>query len=193
MAAVEKPVGTRAQPAEVIFLHYTSSTSAMGQHQAERDPGLRLDRDPVQKTLDWLAIIMSPAAFVLALVAFVGHHFFYSWLDGTAVQNDSIWQEWALRVGNLLSIVFQTSAGVIVGSAATQTTWAIARRKYLRISAIDGMFGLAGDPLSLFNRDLLLHGWPVVVLAVLFWSVGTLESRRSACLVNGRDFLGPYP
>jgi len=106
---------------------------------------------------------------LLAVLAAIGHHLFYVYLDGKQVSQVKIPQAWVIRVGTAFAYLFKASLVAAVGIAFCQRFWYSARRSSLQIRSLDAMFGVLINPLKFFNADLLLRTKVLFIMAVIAW------------------------
>ena len=102
------------------------------------------------------------------LLAAIGHHRFYSYLNNRPIEG-SVPQTWAIRVGNAFAYLFKTTLVAAVAIAYAQGFWFFVRRQSLEIGSVDKYFGVLSNPLSFFNRDLLLRTSLLFGLAMASW------------------------
>jgi hypothetical protein len=100
----------------------------------------------------------------------VGHHFYYHSLDNTLV-NSVDQQTWAIRIGTGFAFLNKTFLTSAVGIAAAQQIWATLRRKFVKLSAIDGMFDILTNPVSFLILDLWIYAKTLTLLAIISWCV----------------------
>ncbi|TDZ16620.1 hypothetical protein Cob_v010458 [Colletotrichum orbiculare MAFF 240422] len=104
--------------------------------------------------------------FLFAGIAFaLGHHFFYSSLDGAEVTN----QLRMLRYGAALSFLSKASLGSAVILAFRQRVWMTVRRKVLTLAAVDSLFAAAEDMSAIFNFEVFKQARVAMVLALYVW------------------------
>ncbi|KAH8704498.1 hypothetical protein GQ44DRAFT_764111 [Phaeosphaeriaceae sp. PMI808] len=104
---------------------------------------------------------------VLGVGVGVGHHFYYSYLDGRAAQN----QSWIIRSGTAIAFLAKLLFSISVGVAFPQRVWQTLRSKPLTIGAVDALFALRGEASSFFNREMIAHAKIASIIAISFWSL----------------------
>ncbi|KAJ4308715.1 hypothetical protein N0V84_011943 [Fusarium piperis] len=126
-----------------------------------------------QKRAIWLRFPSSPWIatysmyfFLVAGVCFaIGHHFFYSSLDGEIVGD----QLRMLRWGTALAFASKASLTAAVLSAFDQQVWATVRSRFLTVVALDSMFAATENPLDLLNFELLTKAKMAIAMALFGW------------------------
>ncbi|RSL61910.1 hypothetical protein CEP54_005982 [Fusarium duplospermum] len=126
-----------------------------------------------QKRAVWLRFPSSPWLstysmyfFLVVGVCFaIGHHFFYSSLDGEIVDD----QLRMLRWGTALAFACKASLTAAVLSAFDQQVWATVRSRFLSIVALDSMFAATENPLDMLNLELLTKAKMAVAMALFGW------------------------
>ncbi|RSL50831.1 hypothetical protein CEP53_008656 [Fusarium sp. AF-6] len=126
-----------------------------------------------QKRAVWLRFPSSPWLstysmyfFLVVGVCFaIGHHFFYSSLDGEVVDD----QLRMLRWGTALAFACKASLTAAVLSAFDQQVWATVRSSFLSVVALDSMFAATENPLDMLNLELLTKAKMAVAMALFGW------------------------
>ncbi|WAO86361.1 Hypothetical protein NCS54_00363300 [Fusarium falciforme] len=126
-----------------------------------------------QKRAVWLRFPSSPWVatysmyfFLVVGVCFaIGHHFFYSSLDGEIVDD----QLRMLRWGTALAFACKASLTAAVLSAFDQKVWATVRTRFLTVVALDSMFAATENPLDMLNLELLTKAKMAVAMALFGW------------------------
>ncbi|KAJ4253530.1 hypothetical protein NW757_005482 [Fusarium falciforme] len=126
-----------------------------------------------QKRAVWLRFPSSPWVatysmyfFLVVGVCFaIGHHFFYSSLDGEIVDD----QLRMLRWGTALAFACKASLTAAVLSAFDQQVWATVRTRFLTVVALDSMFAATENPLDMLNLELLTKAKMAVAMALFGW------------------------
>jgi hypothetical protein len=103
----------------------------------------------------------------------LGHHFYFSYLDGSAAGLPSR-QQWALRLGAGFSFLVVALLRTACEAAYQQYIWTIVRRKPLSINVLNKLFSLTTSPTGFFSLGLFRHAIVAVVLAAITWSVLSL-------------------
>jgi len=105
------------------------------------------------------------ALFWLGFAFAVGHHAFYTYLDGKAADD----QIRMMRFGGLLSYAAKASLVGAVIFAYRQQIWVTVIRNVLRLKTIDSLFAAVNEPLSMFNWEFIKKARVAMCLAVLVW------------------------
>lgn len=63
-----------------------------------------------------------------------------------------------------------------LGLSFTQYLWYILRRQPLATSTIEHIFTLRSNPLSLFDQTVFRSARPLVMIAIIYWSVSIAMS-----------------
>ncbi|SPQ23841.1 645e2849-f50d-4257-9e17-de5943f27033 [Thermothielavioides terrestris] len=116
----------------------------------------------------WMMLSGGWPMYVTFLLGFgfaVGHHGFYSRLDGKPADD----QIRMMRFGNLLSYAAKASFVATVMFSYRQQVWVTAIRNVLRLRTIDGLFAALEEPVALFNWEFLKKAPVNFSLAVLAW------------------------
>ena len=106
---------------------------------------------------------------LLGVLAAIGHHLFYSYLNNQVVDQAAIPQNWGIRIGTAFSYLVKT---VLVGAVAVvyaQAFWFIVRRQAFEIGSLDDFFSLLNNPLLFFNRRLYGEAIILLGLALVSW------------------------
>ncbi|KAJ4300558.1 hypothetical protein N0V88_003237 [Collariella sp. IMI 366227] len=103
--------------------------------------------------------------FLLGFACALGHHIFYSQLDGRPADN----QIKMMRFGGLLSYAAKAALLAAVLFAYRQQAWVTVRHDILRLETIDGVFAAVNEPLVLWNWELFKKARVSVSLAILAW------------------------
>jgi hypothetical protein len=118
----------------------------------------------------WQCPTLMVVSVVCGAMISVGHHFYYHSLDNTLV-NSVDQQTWAIRIGTGFAFLNKTFLTSAVGIAAAQQIWATLRRKFVKLSAIDGMFDILTNPVSFLILDLWIYAKTLTLLAIISWCV----------------------
>ena len=108
---------------------------------------------------------------VVGIVTAVGHHVFYTRLDGRPADA----QLEMMRYGNLLAYVVKASLAAAIVFSYQQQLWATVRRKSLQLETIDSLFAANTDVRAMMNLEFLTKGKVAFVLALLAWFVHPLS------------------
>jgi hypothetical protein len=123
----------------------------------------------VQWGVNWHQQPMFMVLFALAgLVFTIGHHFYYSALNGTRAGSDRR-QQWAHAFGNALAVLVVTTFAAANRIVYNQYTWTLVRRKAFSLRSLDALFALTSDPLGFTDLNIFRHAPLAVLLAALCW------------------------
>ncbi|KAL2129184.1 hypothetical protein VTI74DRAFT_8112 [Chaetomium olivicolor] len=130
--------------------------------------------------------------FLLGFGFAVGHHVFYSHLDGKPADD----QIRMMRFGGLLSYAAKATLLAAVIFAYRQQTWVTVRSNILQLRTIDGVFAAVNEPLVLWNWELFKKARISVSLAILAWLfpltvILTPATLTVASLTEVKDDLCP--
>lgn len=104
--------------------------------------------------------------FVFGILLAVGHHIYYSALEGQPALN----QTEMLRYGTFLAYAAKAGFSAAVISAYKQRVWVTVRNRFLSIGALDAMFAAAEDVVSLLNPGFLTGAKGAYALALFAWT-----------------------
>ncbi|KAF9878748.1 hypothetical protein CkaCkLH20_03648 [Colletotrichum karsti] len=102
---------------------------------------------------------------VLGIGFAIGHHGFYSTLDGQPADD----QVRMLRYGTILAFAAKASLGAAVISAFQQRIWATVRSKILSVAALDSMFAATENLIAFLNWEFLKGAKATAALALFVW------------------------
>jgi len=105
---------------------------------------------------------------LLGAAVALGHHFFFSWLDGRVVQSKDE-QEWYARIGTglaFLTTILLTAASTV---AYVQLLWRTLRSRAISIEGVDALFGVTTNAWNLTSLELWRHGPLPAVVAAILW------------------------
>ncbi len=103
--------------------------------------------------------------FVLGFVFAVGHHIFYSYLDGKPADD----QIRMMRFGGVLSYAAKASLVAAVIFAFRQQIWVTVIGNVLQLRTIDSLFAAVDEPVAMLNWEFLKKGKIAMCLAALAW------------------------
>lgn len=146
------------------------STSSQASHLLYNEAGIH-----------WRVPSFMIATCVTGIAVAVGHHLYYSSLDGRIVVDltsvDSKWsldavrnsQEWKIRFGTIFAFSVQTLLSSAVSTAYEQEVWALVRRATVSIKGLDALFSATFSFWSLCNFELWLKAQLGALIALLRW------------------------
>lgn len=85
-------------------------------------------------------------------------------------------QTYEKTISVILSNTFTLMIQFCLGLSFTQYLWYILRRQPLATSTIEHIFTLRSNPLSLFDQTVFRRARPLVMIAVIYWSVSIAMS-----------------
>jgi hypothetical protein len=110
-------------------------------------------------------------AFVAGLAFALGHHAFYSSLDGQPVDGHLFSQQINLAVGQAFAFLVRASLVISVGASYWQVFWGTVLHGSLVISQVDAIAGMLGSILDLLNLKASTTRPMLLALALLSWMV----------------------
>ena len=106
---------------------------------------------------------------VIGVLAAVGQHLFYNYLDGRDVRNVPISQAWVIRVGVAFSFLSKSFLIAAIYVSFPYGFWLAMRRKVMRIHGIDAAFSILHNPFKFFGSELLVKIPSLFIFAILTW------------------------
>ncbi|KAK4443448.1 hypothetical protein QBC34DRAFT_443396 [Podospora aff. communis PSN243] len=152
------------------------------------------DQKPKRDTRWWIQFrtTLLFACFVVALGGAIGHHFWYSHLDGLRVED----QAWVVRGGTAISFAIKILFSASIGVGFAQHVWYNLRSKSYSLGAVDSLFTLRDNPFGFFSGEVLSNAKLATLIALLSWSLALVPilvpasiSVRSAEQVQVTDRL----
>lgn len=135
------------------------------------------------RAIDYVAPTCMLASLLVAVAAAIGHHFFYSSLDGTiapdtahAVFGASVSkQQFNIAVGTALAFCFKAALVLSVSIAFIQAFWQTVkttrRSRVVQLGQLDSAYSALHNLLAIFN-PLTWWRYPLPLLvALVAWSV----------------------
>ncbi|PMD39349.1 hypothetical protein L207DRAFT_491356 [Hyaloscypha variabilis F] len=101
----------------------------------------------------------------------LSHHFYYVSMNGQTA-GDAAKQAWPIRFGTAFAFLVVACLHAATASAFVQYTWTIVRQEALKISSLDKLFGLTGNPAGLLSRELFDRARVALLFGVVFWCLG---------------------
>lgn len=123
-------------------------------------------RDGSRHDIDWRGPSVMIFCFSLAILFAIGHHLLNICLDGKAVAEISLDQQWISRAVNAMAYMVKMLLVVATGIAYFQFVWQHARRRPLKIADFDSMFGSLDNIFELRHARFWLRR-PILMLTVL--------------------------
>ncbi|KAK0623791.1 hypothetical protein B0T14DRAFT_495208 [Immersiella caudata] len=112
-------------------------------------------------------VIILSVCFAVALGGAIGHHFWYSHLDGRRAEN----QAWVVRGGTAIAFAIKISFSTSIGVGFAQHAWYNLRSKSYSLGAVDSLFTLRDNPFGFFNGELLSNAKLASLIAALSWGL----------------------
>lgn len=139
------------------------------QHEPSDNP--RRHNGPLtQRYIHWLSPTVMIASLIAGVCFAIGHHCYYTWLNGRVVGNVGK-QQWALRFGNAFATVVALCLKTAVGIAYIQHLWRTLRYRFVSLKTINDAFGIGGNILSFLNWELWRKVQTGAVLALVLWCI----------------------
>jgi len=117
----------------------------------------------------WKSYTIMLLLLLLGLLAALGQHGFYTYLNGREVDQTTISQTWVIRVGTAFAFLCKTALVAAIGISFSHGFWYSVRRKSIPISAIDAIYGVLQNPLQFFAKDFLVTTKVLGLLAAVCW------------------------
>lgn len=103
--------------------------------------------------------------FLFGLACAIGHHVFYSVLDGQPANA----QIQMLRYGTFLAFAAKAGLSASVIAAFRQRVWTTVRTRMMSVAAIDAMFASAEDFFALVNWEFVSGAKIAAALVLFVW------------------------
>lgn len=148
---------------------YTINRMLYNSKSRDADTQALVDRrsgELAQWHIYWTTPALIVLLFLLGFAAAVGHHMFYSHLNGEPATA----QLKMVRYGTALAFfVKSTLAGAVI-MCNRQRIWYTFRRKAMTINGIDGLFSATEDPTQFFlNWEMTRNGKLATLMAACTW------------------------
>jgi hypothetical protein len=164
----------------------------------ETDPDLRRNDSSVESLVPQAPFVprsigLKPFVSMILLLSAAalasgGQHLFYSYVDGKNVETFRLPQAWVIRVGTGFAFLFHTFLVPAVATAYAQRFWYSARQRALSVRTIDGLFALAGNPLELFNLEVLSYTKMLSVFALVGYFIPLASILSPGALTGTSPF-----
>lgn len=139
------------------------------------------------RRMKWYLQMTIVGSLLAGLLLSIGHHLFYSFLDGYTVHGQpKVVRLWATSIGTGFAFLVRSCLGISIGATFWQIFWTTLHRKSLSINTIDGLASSWGNILSLLDfqvvqaspllSSLALTALVAVPFALVF-PPGTLQTR----------------
>ncbi|KAH7076758.1 hypothetical protein BKA63DRAFT_565135 [Paraphoma chrysanthemicola] len=157
------------------YVSYTTVPESMVAESttADRHPSSS-DGRPVQWHVSPRALLSMLGLLVSGIIISIGHHLFYSHLNGRAVReidggSPYVTQTWIIRYGTAFSFLAKALLASAVVVAYKQNIWINLRSKSNTVSTIDAMFAATYDVLAVASPSLLLRAKVPALMAIITW------------------------
>lgn len=114
----------------------------------------------------WHSSFSMYICFIFGLLCAVGHHIFYTSLDGEPAES----QTEMLRYGTFLAYAAKAGFSAAAISAFKQRIWVTVRSRFMSISALDSMFAAAEDMTALLNWEFIRDAKAAFALVFFAWT-----------------------
>jgi hypothetical protein len=156
-----------------------------------------------ERPVEWRISVWSPASmlalFISGLLVSIGHHLFYSRLNGTLVNGPDdgsqyLTQIWIIRYGTAFAFLAKALLASAVVVAYKQHIWISMRTKANTISTIDAMFGATHDLLVFLRPSFVLRARIPALMALVAWYLAhcTLTLFKSDIYVTIGFYHSPH-
>ncbi|KAF2645611.1 hypothetical protein P280DRAFT_495422 [Massarina eburnea CBS 473.64] len=154
------------QPSNSLY-----TVNSLSQYKTQDEAAQRLvDRragELAQWHIHWITPAMALALFVAGAIGSIGHHVFYTHLDGKPADE----QLRMVRYGTALAFFVKST---LVGSVVTcyrQRIWRTFRKTAMTMSAIDSLFTATEAPAAFFNWEMIMAGKLATFMALCSWLI----------------------
>jgi hypothetical protein len=114
----------------------------------------------------WTTPVIMASLFVAGVMGAVGHHIFYTHLDGQPATE----QLMMVRYGTALAFFTKSMLVSCVIVCYRQRIWHTLRNKAMTINGIDGLFSATEDPTMFFlNWEMVRNGKLATLMAICSW------------------------
>lgn len=147
--------------------------------QHEQDTGSR-----TRAKIHWLTPAAMLLSYIVGICLAVGHHLYYTMLDGDVVGSTDR-QQWSLRYvlqhasmftaltlhrfGNAFAISISLSLKIAVGIAYTQLLWMCLQKRPMSLGSINDCFDISGNLSAFFNFELFKKLQLGLLIALVLW------------------------
>lgn len=104
------------------------------------------------------------------LVLILGHHLFYASLNGTLVDNTSLFnQQFNIGIGTAFAFLIKSCLVLAVGTSFTQLLWQDLLKKQIPVSRIDTITQILSSFFDLLNVKSLRRHKTIALIALISW------------------------
>jgi hypothetical protein len=129
------------------------------------------------RRIDWRAPSLMTASLVAGVVLAIGHHVFYSKLDGSSAPASDYdlggWtipkQQANIAGGTAFAFLVKASLVVAVGTAYIQAFWRAITARKIRLSYLDTLGSVPGSITALFALWRWMNFPLLLLLAIIIW------------------------
>lgn len=150
-------------------LFTTGTLGSLSAHRTrDADAQALVDRragELAQWHVHWLTPALIAVLYVAGVLAALGHHFFYSHLNGKPATD----QLGMIRYGTALAFFVKSALVGTVVLCYRQRIWHTFRTRALTLKAIDGLFAATEDLSQFFNMEMIKNGKLATALALCSW------------------------
>lgn len=154
----------------------------------------------------WKVPTIMAASLIVGVLFALGHHIFYSRLEGRIPDDKDIYrQSTNIAIGTLCSHVVRASSAIAIGVAYWQLFWQTAKSRAISIGALDSLAGVLNGAQNFFDFKAVSSGPYLMTFALLSWLipwamiippgtlsvVGTINSRETDERLRVPAFLNP--
>lgn len=134
--------------------------------------------DTFEQPVRWHISLRTPISmlglFASGILVAIGHHLFYTRLDGSVVRSTDdgsqyLTQIWIIRYGTAFAFLAKALLASAVVVAYKQHMWINLRARVNTVSTIDAMFAATYDILAFLSPSLLLRAKIPALMALIVW------------------------
>src|SRR5271156_4867371 len=108
----------------------------------------------IGQVVDWRVPGVMSLCFLLGIASAVGHDLFYRHWNGQSIDSAAWSQQWISRGGTAFAFLVKMFLAVATGIAYVQHFWVMVQSRPIRVSQVDAMFDVLGNPLQLLDVRL---------------------------------------
>ncbi|CAO2653747.1 Nn.00g031580.m01.CDS01 [Neocucurbitaria sp. VM-36] len=128
--------------------------------QAERE-------EPAPIKVHWYHPTLMIGLFLCGFLFSVGHHLYYTSLDGDIVTG----QAWVIRFGTVFAFLVKAAFLGGLSLSIKQVVWLFVSRKGITVRGLDAVFSITWDPTAFFVGELWTKTLLVALLAAFLWAI----------------------
>lgn len=142
--------------------------SAQGATYARVQPSVVEQDTKRLRRIHWAVPATLIGASIAGTAFAIGHHFYYSSLNGTKVHSTSE-QRWALRIGTALAFLVKTFFTTSTAIAFVQQSYLTLSQSSATIGEVDNIFGILRDFGSFYDVALWFRHPLLLFPAIITW------------------------